>query len=77
MPTALGHAVEKEIERAELKYEVGQLREQMQMLLSLLDPEEVAAAARVRAKAPTNAELRLWADASVAPEVLSQEECPW
>ena len=77
VPTALGHAVEKEIERVVLKLEVRWLREEVQALRALMDRDDVAAAARVRAKSPTNAELKLWAEASIPPEHLEREECPW
>jgi len=69
--------MELAVEIAELKREVGQIREELRLMKSMIAPEEIASAMRLRAKSPTNSELKLWAEASVAPEHLEPEELPW
>lgn len=62
-----------------LSHEVDQLRNLVDMLLVLVDPEDVEAALRLKSKTPTEAEWQEIAQDSQPPEELQglQEEKPW
>jgi hypothetical protein len=62
------------IEFAELKREVGELREELRAVRALLDPEEIAAALRLRYISPSDAELKRWSEASEGPEDLVDQQ---
>ncbi len=55
------------------------LEETVRMLVSLIDPREVAAAIRAQEKSIDNPQLMEWARRSVPPEELAgfEEERPW
>ena len=78
-PSTFGQRLEQTLRLAELEQEVGRLTKAVTLLTSLLDTEELAAAARLREISPTNAQLKLWASESTPPEdlVTQQEERPW
>lgn len=62
-----------------LEREVGCLSKTVQFLLSAVDPEDLAAALRIRELTPSNAQLKIWADVSEAPAdlIAAPEERPW
>lgn len=56
-----GQKLGEKLKIAKLQREVGQLTKLVNDLIALIDPEEVAAAHRLRVMSPTNAQLRVWA----------------
>lgn len=64
---------------ADLEREMGRLTKTVQVLVSAVAPEELAALVRLQQRSPTNAELKAWAEASQAlPDLTAfREERPW
>lgn len=61
-----GHRLGETLKIAKLQQQVGQLKKLVSDLIQLIDPEEVAAAKRLRVISPSNDQLRAWA-AGYAP----------
>jgi hypothetical protein len=62
-----------------LQLDFARLKEQVAMLECLVDPEEIAAAKRLRQRRVTNEQLRKWSQEQVIPSGLAEveEERPW
>lgn len=77
--TPSGDLLEKDIRLIELEREVHNLKQQVETLMCLVDLRDVRAAAELKTKSPSNAQLRLWSQSPVIPSGLveQQEERPW
>ena len=70
--------LEESLRIAQLQQQVGQLEKTLMRLMSLIEPEEIAAHFRLRQLIPTNAQLKVWADESELPEHMDEpEKRPW
>ena len=63
----------------QLEREVRRLSDEVAVLRTLVDPDDVRAVEEMRANPVTNDQLRIWAQQSVIPEGLANqpEEKPW
>ncbi len=77
--TPSGETLERRLRLAELEREVSQLRSLVETLMKAVDPADVMAVTELQQAAPSNAQLRVWAQASSPPDDLVelQEEKPW
>ena len=59
--------------------ELASLKEQVAILQNLVDPDEIAAAQRLRKRRLTNKQLRAWAEQPLVPKQVAKavEERPW
>jgi hypothetical protein len=74
-----GDLLEKDIRLVELELEVRNLKQQVEMLMCLVDPQDVRAATELQLRSPSNEQLRLWSQSPIIPSGLAeqQEERPW
>lgn len=77
--TQSGETLERRLKLAELQREVSQLRTLVQMLMKAADPADIQAVFQLQHSSPSNARLRLWAQACTPPDDMAdvQEEKPW
>jgi hypothetical protein len=64
---------------AQLEREVRRLSDEVVVLRTLVDPDDIRAAAEMRRNPVTNEPLRAWSERSVIPDKLADlpEEKPW
>ncbi len=72
-------AVDLSVRVFQLERDVRRLSDEVAMLRSLVDPDDVRAAEEMRRRPVTNEQLRAWAQQSTIPDGLADqpEDKPW
>ncbi|MCH8216355.1 MAG: hypothetical protein IH892_06240 [Planctomycetes bacterium] len=75
--TPSGRRLERNLRIVELERQVKNLTQQMAQIISLVDPEDIHAAKRLKRISPSTTQLSVWAKQSDPPKDLADNEDDW